>query len=89
MATASRLIFEYGWKIDEIGMETSRSEFGEVARGVDIVVVGSAGKIPICCENKTNNYQFDKLLKLFSSCCPIGEHSKEECTDNEPECPLL
>lgn len=87
MAAACRLIFEYGWEIDEIKMEPSIAEFGQLAYGVDIVVVGPDSAIPLCCESKRNNSEFEKLMKQFMSCCSMGEHLKEVCInkDNHPK----
>ncbi len=83
LATACRLIFEYGWQAHEIRMEPSHAEFGGFAYYVDMVVLGPDGTIPLCCENKRNNYEFRKLVKQFESCCARGKHDKEECGNRE------
>lgn len=87
LATACRLIIEYKWDISEIKMEPSIAEFGDLAYGVDIIVLGPDGKIPLCCENKSNDNEFQKLIKQFESCCSKGEHPKKECTNpsNHPK----
>lgn len=87
IATACRLIFEYGWEIDEIKMEPSEAEFGHLAYGVDIFTVGEGSTIPLCCENKSNNKEFEKLVEQFKSCCSLGKHPRKGCKDrtNHPK----
>ena len=83
LATACRLVYEFGWEADDIKMEPSIEEFGGCAYGVDIILLGPNGNILFCCENKSSTKEFDKLIRQFHSCCAIGDHEKVDCTDKE------
>lgn len=79
LAAASLLILRYGWEISQVQIEARREDFGALARGVDLVVKSSTGKVVICGEVKKDDQEFEKLIEGFHYCCQQGQHDKNDC----------
>jgi hypothetical protein len=79
LAAASSLILRYGWEVSQVQIEARREDFGALARGVDLIVKSSAGKVVICGEVKKDNQELEKLIEGFHHCCQQGQHDKSDC----------
>jgi hypothetical protein len=78
-SAASLLILKHGWDVSQVQIEARKEDFGALARGVDLVVKSSAGKVLMCGEVKKDNQELKKLIEGFHYCCQKGKHEKSDC----------
>ena len=79
LAAASSLILKYGWDISQVQLEARKEDFGALARGVDLIIKSSTGKVVICGEVKKDSQELEKLIEGFHYCCERGQHDRNDC----------
>ena len=80
LAAASALVVSYGWPKDQVRLEPNKSDLGDIAYGVDLIVTDRpGGDALIFGEVKRTSGLMAKLIQEVAHCGSKGAHAKSEC----------
>ncbi len=79
LATAARLILEYGWLKRHVTLEPSRPEHRATADGFDLLVRSATASILIWVEVRRTAVELEKLMADLQACSRRGRHAHEDC----------
>ena len=79
LATAARLVLEYGWLKRHVFLEQTRPEHRAMADGFDLLIRSTAGNILIWIEVKRTAIELEKLIADLLACSRRGPHAHVDC----------